>query len=286
MIMTRLKYPLAVPVKAGLQNINEYDLRSETSLRDNVNDFREYADVLYSAHAPTTIGDERLNIAATDSDFRNECILVFKDYIDRCADFPHIRQLNMHYGLKNWVSETQPRGQKGDYETHVESIRTLSDYARKSGIEIVLENLICYWKVNDIADDTDWDQVDWRNTKEAFGMDPKEWIQMCLDVDRDNVHLCLDTSHVSTYAHRFQEHERAERIQAFLDRPDLITHVHWSDNYLYDVRGRNDSHLSVGKGSIPTDFHREIKGLEATILLEHFYTKEELHEELQYIENL
>ena len=111
--MTRLKYPLAVPVKAGLQNINEYDLRSETSLRDNVNDFREYADVLYSAHAPTTIGDERLNIAATDSDFRNECILVFKDYIDRCADFPHIRQLNMHYGLRTGFLKRNLVGKRG-----------------------------------------------------------------------------------------------------------------------------------------------------------------------------
>ena len=48
-IMPRLKYPLAVPVKAGLKTINLFELRAETSLRDNVNDFREYADVLYSA---------------------------------------------------------------------------------------------------------------------------------------------------------------------------------------------------------------------------------------------
>jgi len=284
--MPRLKYPLAVPVKAGLKTINLFELRAETSLRDNVNDFREYADVLYSAHAPTTIGEERLNIAATDRDFRNECISVFKDYIDRCAMFPNIGQINMHFGLKNWVSETQPRGQKGDYETHIESIRTLSDYARTSGIEIVLENLNCYWALNNISDDTDFAQVNWNNSNEAFGMNPEEWIQMCLDVDRDNVQLCLDTSHVSTYGHRFPEEEREGKIEAFLNRPDLITHVHWSDNYLYDVRGRNDSHLSVGKGSIPTDFHRRVKALEATILLEHFYTKEELHEELEYIERL
>ena len=172
--MPRLKYPLAVPVKAGLKTINLFELRAETSLRDNVNDFREYADVLYSAHAPTTIGEERLNIAATDREFRNECISVFKDYIDRCAMFPNIGQINMHFGLKNWVSETQPRGQKGDYETHIESIRALSDYARTSGIEIVLENLICYWALNNISDDTDFAQVNWDNSNEAFGMNPEE----------------------------------------------------------------------------------------------------------------
>ena len=173
--MPRLKYPIAVPVKAGLKTINLFELRAETSLRDNVNDFREYADVLYSAHAPTTIGEERLNIAATDRDFRNECISVFKDYIDRCAMFPNIGQINMHFGLKNWVSETQPRGQKGDYETHIESIRTLSDYARTSGIEIVLENLNCYWALNNISDDTDFAEFNWNNSNdlwdESGGMD-------------------------------------------------------------------------------------------------------------------
>ena len=64
--------------------------------------------------------------------------------------------------------------------------------------------------------------------------------------------------------------QREGKISAFLSRPDLIKHVHWSDNYLYDVRGRKDSHLSVGKGTIPTDFHRLVKELDATILLEHF----------------
>ena len=74
--------------------------------------------------------------------------------------------------------------------------------------------------------------------------------------------------------------------EAFLEKPDLIRHVHWSDNYLYDQRGRNDSHLSVGKGTLPTEMHRRIKRLDATILLEHFYTFEELAEELEYIDSL
>ena len=69
--MSDLKYPLAIPVKAGLKNIESLNLRAETSLRDNIDDYKEYSSVLYSAHAPISLGEERLNIAATDSDFRD-----------------------------------------------------------------------------------------------------------------------------------------------------------------------------------------------------------------------
>ena len=284
--MVDLKYPLAAPVKTGLENIKRLKLRAETSLRDNVDDFTEFSSVLFSVHAPTSIGDERLNIAATDKEFRELSIAVFKDYIDRCAVFPNVTQLNMHFGYKTWRYDSQPRGQIGDYSIHVESIRVLAEHARNRNIEIVMENLNSYWKMNNISDDTSFGSVDWIDKNEAFGMHPEEWIQMCIDVDRENVRLCLDTSHVSTYAHRYAEDEREEKILLFLGRPDLITHVHWSDNYLYDVRGRNDSHLSVGKGTIPIDFHKSVKGLDATILLEHFYTIEELMEEIQFIDSL
>ena len=54
--MPHIKYPLSIPVKAGLETIQEFGLRAETSLRDNVDDFSEYLPVLFSAHAPTTIG--------------------------------------------------------------------------------------------------------------------------------------------------------------------------------------------------------------------------------------
>ena len=284
--MPHIKYPLSIPVKAGLETIQEFGLRAETSLRDNVDDFTEYFPVLFSAHAPTTIGEERLNIAATDDEFRELSILVFKDYLDRCSNFPNIRQLNMHFALKYWVSDTQLRGQIGDYERHIEAISAIAEYAARYGIEIVLENLNSYWTLNGISDETQPDQVDWNGKNEAFGMHPEEWIQMCLDVNRENVRLCLDSSHVCTYAHRFPEDERLERIAVFLSQPDLISHVHWSDNYLYDTRGREDSHLSVGRGTLPIQFHQTIKGLDATILLEHFYTVKELEEELEFINNL
>ena len=109
---------------------------------------------------------------------------------------------------------------------------------------------------------------------------------MCLDVDKENVKLCLDTSHICTFAQRFPKEDREKEIMKFLNRPELISHVHWSDNYLYDNRGRSDSHLTVGSGSIPVEFHKIVKNLDATILLEHYYSENELIMELEFIKNL
>ena len=114
----------------------------------------------------------------------------------------------------------------------------------------------------------------------------REWIQMCEDINKSNVKLSLDSSHVCTYAQRFPEDDRENEIMKFFTKPDLINHVHWSDNYLYDIRGRNDSHLAVGTGTIPLDFHKIIKGLDATILLEHYYSEEILIKELAFIDKL
>ena len=284
--MTKPKFPLSVPVKAGLANIKRLGLRAETSIRDNVMDYMDFSSVLYSAHAPIRIGEELLNIAATDDEFRELSITTFKNYLDKCGTFANIRQFNMHFALKRWISDNQRRGQIGEYERHIESIRILAEHAAYYDIEIVLENLNSHWNTNGISPNTPWDVVDWSNKNEVFGMSPEEWLQICLDVDRSNVRLCLDSSHICTYAHRFPEHDRERIVFSFLKEPQLITHVHWSDNYLYDVRGRDDSHLSVGKGTLPVEFHRTIKRLDATILLEHFYSLDELEEELDFIYRL
>jgi sugar phosphate isomerase/epimerase len=274
------KYPLAIPVKAGIDVIKELSLRCETSLRDDINNYKEFSEVLFSAHAPIDVNGQRLNLASIDENFRRQSVERINGYIDSCSNFPNVAQLNLHFGYKSY------EGQEGRYDHHIDSIRSIAQHASRFGIEIVLENLNSYWQANGISDETDWSEVDWEGKIEAFGMDPNEWIQMCLDVNRPNVALSLDSSHVCTYAHRFAEEDREIKINEFLSRPELIKHVHWSDNYLYDLRGRSDSHLSVGRGTLPVGFHQEIKRLDATILLEHFYSQEELKEELIFIESL
>ena len=60
------KYPLAIPVKAGMDVIKKFKLRSETSLRDDIKNYQDFSEVLFSAHAPIDVWGQRLNLAATD----------------------------------------------------------------------------------------------------------------------------------------------------------------------------------------------------------------------------
>lgn len=75
-------------------------------------------------------------------------------------------------------------------------------------------------------------------------------------------------------------------VIAYLAEPRLIRHVHWNDGYLYEAEGRRGYNALIGKGSLPVEFHQAIKGLDAHILLEHFYGIEELEQELEYIAQL
>ena len=254
-------------------------------MADNLDEIEDYSDVLISAHAPATIGELRLNVAATDDAFRRESIDHISAYVDRASRFPNVRQVNIHFAPRRWVDDTQLRGQRGDYGRLIDGVREIAAFAAARDIEIVMENGTAKWF--GVDDDVPAEAVDWSDRNVYFGMAPEEWVQVCEDVDRPNVGLCLDSSHVCTYAQTFADHSRrAEVAMAYLARPELIRHVHWSDNYLYDPRGREDSHLSVGKGTLPTELHRGIKRLDATLLLEHFYTEEELDEELAYIDGL
>ena len=278
------KYPLSAPVATGIELLKRLGLTAEASMADDIDAVGSLSDVLVSAHAPSAVGELRLNIAATDDDFRRESIDHIVAYVERARRYPRVKQVNIHFAAKRWVDETQVRGQKGDYGRLIDGVREIAAFADEHGIEIVMENGTAKW--TDVADDVPAAQVDWSDRNVYFGMPPEEWIQICEDVDRPNVGLCLDSSHACTYAQTFQDDRREEVVMAYLARPELVRHVHWSDNYLYDARGRNDSHLSVGTGTLPTEMHRAIKALDATLLLEHFYTPQELEEELAYIDRL
>jgi sugar phosphate isomerase/epimerase len=280
-----IKHPLSAPVKSGLETLESLGLLAESSMRDDIRVLDDYAEVLISAHAPATAPDgTRLNIAATDDDFRGMSIGIITKFIDEAGRYPKVKQVNIHFAPRQWIDDAQTAGQEGDYDLLIDGVRRIAAYADRQDIEIVMENGNAYWK--DLDESVEPEEVDWTTRNRYFGSAPEHWIEVCQDVDRDNVGLCLDSSHTCTYAQTFPESQREERVLAFLKRPELIRHVHWSDNYLHDKRGRNDSHLSVGKGTLPTEMHRRIKRLDATILLEHFYTVEELKEELEYIDSL
>ena len=282
---TELKYQLGVTSSAGLDTLRRFGLNTEASMADDIDEMGDFADVMVSAHAPSVIGEDvRLNIAATDSDFRQTSIRVIVDYVERAARYPNVRKINMHFAPKRWNDDAQTTGREGDYELMIDGIREVAAFCERHDLELVLENLNSYW--SDDIKETPREQVDWSHRNQYFGMPPEEWQQIVLDVDRANVGLSLDSSHVVTYAHRFPEEQREERVLAFLSRPELIRHVHWNDNYLYDARGRTDSHAPLDKGTLPTEMHRRIKYLDATLLLEHFYDVEVLEEELEFIDGL
>ena len=282
---TELKYQLGVTSGAGVDTLRRLGLNTEASMADDIDHMDDFADVLVSAHAPAVIDEDvRLNIAATDADFRQASIRVIVDYIERAARYPNVRQINMHFAPKRWKDPEQVTGQEGDYELMIDGIREVAAFCEGHDLELVLENLNSYW--SDDIKETPREQVDWSNRNQYYGMTPEEWQQIVLDVDRENVALCLDSSHVVTYAHRFPEEQREERVLAFLSRPELIRHVHWNDNYLYDARGRTDSHAPLDKGTLPTEMHRRIKYLDATLLMEHFYGVDVLEEELAFIDSL
>ena len=284
------RHPLVATVDA-FDHIERLGLNGNagTTLTNEVEAMNAFSQVLVSGHAPSSLqvgGKIRGNIASADDEFRDMSIRTILDYVDVAQRYPHLKLVNMHFAPKRWIDETQNQCQTGAYDRLIDGIRQIAAFAERRGIQIVLENNCAYFELNDIADDVPAEKVDWADKNEYFGVSPEEWTQVCEDVDRPNVGLCLDTSHACTYAHTFPEDRRKERMLAFLAKPHLIRHVHWSDNYLYDNRGRNDSHVSVGKGSLPTELHRSIKRLDAVILLEHFYTIDELEQELEYVNAL
>lgn len=279
------KHTVSAPMRAGIDNLKRLGLKTEFRPHSPAKELIPFAEFAISGHAPYTKGDMRLNYAATDDEFREMSINEMMSYIDMVRRFPSARQINMHFAPKQWLEETQTGGRFGDYNLMIDSIRKFADYSARWGIEIVLENNNAYFV--DVPDDASADGIDWSKQNSSFGASPEEWIQICEDVSRPNAFLCLDSSHTCTYAHTFADPDRRkEVVLAFLSRPELIKHVHWNDNYLYEARGRNDSHALLDKGTLPLEMHKIIKGLDATILLEHFYSIEELEDELEFIASL
>ena len=279
------EYPLSAMTTVDLADLKRLGLTAEGRMNQTYDDYLPFADVLVSGHAPIKIGEQLLNIAATDDDFRDVSIAEHLTYIDMVKRFPRLKQVNMHFGYRRRLDEEQREGREGDYDRLIEAILQIAAYASERNIEVVLENMNSYFE--GVPEDLPADQIDWSDMNQAFGSSPQEWVQICEDVDRPNVGLCLDSSHSCTYAHTFADPERrTEVVMSFLAKPHLIRHVHWSDNYLYDPRGRTDSHAILGRGTMPIEMHRAIKGLDATILLETIVTTDELQEQLEFIAGL
>ena len=285
MVSLGTRHPLAAPITVGLNDLVRLELKTECPASMSSDELRPFANVIVSCHAPSGEDGQRLNMASKDDKFREWSINRLLLYIDGVKQFPELKRVIFHPPRRQTFDENQELVEQGDYERLIDSIRQVGEYAATFGLELLLENQTR--RFTGIPDDLLASQIDWSGRNLNFASAPEEWIKICEDVARPNVGLCLDSSHSCTYAQTADDFEQQMGIVlAFLAKPHLIRHIHWNDNYLLDARGRQDSHLLVGKGSLPLEMHRIIKGLDATILLEHFYSIEELEEELEYIEHL
>ena len=169
---TELKQQLGVTASAGVETLNRFDLNTEASMAEDIDEMAEYSDILVSAHAPAIAGDMRLNIAATDDGFRKKSIEVIVDYIGRAAEYPNVNQINMHFAPKRWNGLSQSEGCEGTYDLLIDGVRQVAAFCDGHDIELVLENNNSYW-TDDIID-TPPDAVDWSERNEYFGMSPEE----------------------------------------------------------------------------------------------------------------
>lgn len=278
-------YPdLSIVWKAGREVADRFGLTVEAPTELNSEVVDPIADVVLTAHAPYSDSLGRFSIGDVDDAVREDAIEKISAYIEEAVQrFPRLQKVNMHCSPKRWASDTRPLS--GDYDRLIDAVQRLSEVAGKHKIELMLENNRAYWE--GVSDELLANQVDRDAQNDYFGVAPEEWRQIQKDVDRSNVFLCLDPSHACTYAQVFMENEKREAVMmAYLDAGDALQHVHWNGNDLVSPVGRKDSHMCIGTDTMPVEFHRRIKGWQATLLLEHFYSIEELETELAYIQQL
>ena len=154
-----------------------------------------------------------MNLGGLNPGIHNEVLHQMKDYLQRASDFVELAVIHPGY--------LSPHGaQLPDlaWQTNIESIQSICDFATDHGIMIAVENMPQVPKI--------------------FGKYPQEMIQMVEEVNRDNIGLTLDIGHANTMGAGIMD----DFLKMYKNR---ISHVH-----LHDNMGKNDEHLPIGKGNV------------------------------------
>jgi sugar phosphate isomerase/epimerase len=279
--MTRAEYPFltiaeadpAVVADLGLGIDGTIKANGEVVLPDAV------APSLFSFHLPYSGGDlgGRWNVGALDDAVCHAAVEAVKRAVDVATQRGAQRGIIHPMGIGRWDGQVE-----ATWERTVAGLREIVDHARATGLELCLENNRLYW--DGIADETPPEAADRSATNAIFGSTPAEWPGLWHAIGREELRLCLDTSHASTYAALSSNPAQAAALlDEYLAEPELIAHVHWSDSWLCDPRGRLDAHLPVGTGTLPRAFHARVKALRATKHLEHKATPAQLRAEVSFI---
>ncbi|NLJ35213.1 MAG: TIM barrel protein [candidate division WS1 bacterium] len=247
----------------------------------------EVADLVYSVHVHWLQADiGRYNFAAIDPEFRQLSLDIMEASLaEGATHFPQAQVAVIHGAPARWAGHPHPGGDGGDYDLFIAGLRELADYAHDQGLRLVLENNNSYWV--DRTGKFGWQDARPSIDMRYFGCGPEDWLKAYDDAAHDNLKLCLDTAHAFTWAHHIADHDkRIEAVLTYFQRPEAIAHVHWNGHEAFEPDGRVDGHLNVGKDTIPTQIHRNVKALGVPVILEHYYGEEALVEELAYIKSL
>lgn len=275
---------ILLPSKAGREVLTKYGFGAEAETRLDAQSHEGIEDLVRTAHAPYSGPEGRFSIADVDDGLREEAIGRIEDYIEgAAARFPNLEKINMHCSPKRWADEDRPL--QGDYERLIDAIRRIAAAGDRHGLIVAAENNRAYWE--GVGKEVPAAEVDREAQNVYFGVEPDEWIQIQQDVARDNVVLCLDTSHACTYAQTLSGvEERRTTMMKYLEAGEALRHLHWNGNDLLTNVGRDDTHMSLHEDDLPDELHARLRDWDATQLLEHWYGEDALEGELAYIKGL
>ena len=167
-----------------------------------------------------------MNLAGLNTGIRNEVLHQMKDYLKIASGFVELAVVHPGY--------LSPHGAQLPnlaWQTNIESLQSICDFAADHGIMIAVENM--------------------PEVPKIFGKYPQEMLQMVEEINRDNVGLTLDIGHVNTMGIGIGTEIMDDFLKMYKGR---ISHVH-----LHDNMGKKDEHLPIGKGNI--DWKRVIESL-------------------------
>ena len=230
---------------------------------DKAPDFEEHKKFLTSCHLP--FGG--INYGAIDDEHRNNSLAITKAAMEQAAALG-ISKVVLH-PLGIWEENGV---HVGEYDLFIASMRELVPTAERLKLHVCVENMVLRAPTTNVR----------------YGCTVEEWWGILDILDSPAFSLTLDTSHAASNAtHGETPEERVKMLWHYLDRPELISHVHWSDAMMMDGTTKyQDMHLVPGKGDIPRDFHKAVLKLNATVVMEQKCSDEECADGLAFAASL
>lgn len=226
-------------------------------------DFEQYIPFIYGVHLPYA----DLNLASFSEEKRRASIARVKEAIDVGCQYP------TDYFVMHPTGYESLRGDiVGHYDLLIPSLIEIAEYAATKNKTICIENQVMREP----------------GMSRSYGYCAAEWFRIQRDVDMPNVMLTLDSSHAATSMGVYDDlKDRQKHIFDFLEHPELIKRVHWSDAILENNTAKfNDMHLVPGRGDLPREFHQAINALDCMKTLEQRVSDEEHIFSFEFIASL